>query len=337
MRAGIACKHVLLIIAAMLSSYWVRYVLIGGILIAAFGQWGLPGMSPLFQAEGAEEAGHLNFSISGEVRREQLPVGGVRLWLYAATNPNIPLQSTTTSPLAGTYRFTEVAAGEYVVRPEDERYSFSPLQHEVQVRIEDVTAVDFLATLVGVGAGGRISDAADTGIPDISVSLYQDNSDFPVATTQSNETGLYGFPNLEPGTYQVKPATIGYSFTPEERTFTISTTQIITLNFLANNGVPTYIVSGRVLDKISGLEGVTLTLTSENIPIATAVTDREGTYSFAGVTQGVYRITPLYKGYSFTPPDQEVMVTRNTLLELFRAEPVSEGNAVLYLPLVRRR
>jgi hypothetical protein len=319
----------------MLRTLWVRCIVIGVVITAFITFMPVTG----FVVQGHADPHLLQFTISGRITQESGAVGGVRVYLYEAMNPDTPLQNVLTSPLLGSYAFADVAPGQYIVRPDDGRYTFQPGQQQVVLIQEDASNVNFLATPLGVTAGGRILDAADEGLGGVQVSLYRDNSDTPIATAQSGEVGEYGFPNVESGSYRVKPSSSLYDFVPIERTFTISTTNIITLHFQATMAVPTYAIQGQVLHRGDGLQEVTLTLTPEDNPqpIATAVTNGEGDYSFTEIPTGTYRLTPILSGYVFAPPYQDMMVTGNTVVGDFQAEVAVSSNRLLYLPVVRRR
>lgn len=319
----------------MLRSLWGRWGLVGLVMLAGIIGWLTTGSVAQVHAD----PHLLQFTISGQITQESGPVGGVRVYLYEAMNPDTPLQNALTSPLLGSYSFADVAPGQYIIRPDDGRYTFQPSQRLVDVTMGDVSNVNFLATPLAATAGGRVLDSADEGVGGVQVSLYMDNSDTPIATTQSGDVGEYGFPNVEPGTYRVKPSSSLYEFVPIERTFTITTTNVITLNFQATTAVPTYALQGQVLHRGNGLQDVTMTLTPEDDPqpIATAVTNGEGNYSFSGIPMGNYRLTPSLLGYSFAPPYQDMMVAGNTVVGDFQAETVVSSDRLLYLPVVRRR
>ncbi len=69
---------------------------------------------------------------------------------------------------------------------------------------------------------------------------------------------------------------------------------------------PTYSISGRVTSGGSGLSGVTVTLSGT--ASATTTTAAAGTYSFTGLANGSYTLTPSLSGYSFTPATANVSV-----------------------------
>ncbi len=65
--------------------------------------------------------------------------------------------------------------------------------------------------------------------------------------------------------------------------------------------VPTYNISGRVTDSLSaGLSQTTLTLSGDSTK--TTQSDVNGNYSFAGLSEGIYRVTATKSGYAFNPP-----------------------------------
>jgi hypothetical protein len=64
-------------------------------------------------------------------------------------------------------------------------------------------------------------------------------------------------------------------------------------------------VSGKVASAAAALSGVTLTLTGRG----TVQTGTDGTFTFTGVPNGSYTLTPSLGGYSFTPPSRTVTVS----------------------------
>jgi Tol biopolymer transport system component len=69
--------------------------------------------------------------------------------------------------------------------------------------------------------------------------------------------------------------------------------------------IPTYNISGRILDGTStGLGQATLTLTS-GATSKTTQTDVNGDYSFTGLAEGTYKVTATKAGYAFNPPSYD--------------------------------
>jgi plastocyanin len=61
----------------------------------------------------------------------------------------------------------------------------------------------------------------------------------------------------------------------------------------------TYGISGQVTSNGSGLSGVTMALSGASS--ATAITDANGNYTFTGLDNGSYTITPSKTGFTFSP------------------------------------
>jgi len=68
---------------------------------------------------------------------------------------------------------------------------------------------------------------------------------------------------------------------------------------------PTYSISGTVSGAV--LSGVTINLTGTSTGAVT--TDGSGNYSFAGLSNGTYTVTPTKTGYTFTPANLSVTVS----------------------------
>ena len=124
----------------------------------------------------------------------------------------------------------------------------------------------------------------------------------PGAASNSKTTdvnGNYTFDGLQNGLYTVTPSKTGYSFTPASPQVTISNANA-TQNFTAASIPPsTYSLSGQATYNGSGLSGVTISLTGAASNSKT--TDVNGNYTFDGLQNGLYTVTPSKTGYSFTP------------------------------------
>jgi len=73
----------------------------------------------------------------------------------------------------------------------------------------------------------------------------------------------------------------------------------------APSSTSTYSISGSVISSGTGLPDVTVTLDSS----ATATTDASGNYSFTGLANGSYTLTPSKSGYTFTPTSSDQTVS----------------------------
>jgi len=79
----------------------------------------------------------------------------------------------------------------------------------------------------------------------------------------------------------------------------------------------TYSISGQVTYNGSGLSGVTVSLTGAASNSKT--TDVNGNYTFDGLQNGLYTITPSKTGYSFTPASPQVTINNANATQNFTA------------------
>jgi hypothetical protein len=68
-----------------------------------------------------------------------------------------------------------------------------------------------------------------------------------------------------------------------------------------------YSISGTVTYNGTGLSGVTMTLSGSST--ATKTTDSSGIYSFTGLSNGSYTVTPSLSEYTFTPANRSVTIS----------------------------
>jgi hypothetical protein len=127
------------------------------------------------------------------------------------------------------------------------------------------------------------------------------------ATTTANSSGAFTFSGLANGTYTLKPSRTGYTFNPASLNVTVSGANITTgVNFTAIQQVnPTFAISGTISPAAGG-NGATVTLSGTATAAATA--DSSGNYTFTGLSNGTYAVTPSRTGYTFSPTSQSATV-----------------------------
>ncbi|WP_213806338.1 DUF4082 domain-containing protein [Granulicella sp. dw_53] len=120
------------------------------------------------------------------------------------------------------------------------------------------------------------------------------------ASVTADAFGNYSLSGLANGTYTVTPSKSGYIFTPASQIVTISGSHSLAVNFASSE--PTYVISG----KIAGGSGLTVSLSPASA--ANVVTDSVGNYTFAGIPNGTYTVTPSGPGYVVSPISQSVKI-----------------------------
>ncbi|MCX5895608.1 MAG: carboxypeptidase regulatory-like domain-containing protein, partial [Proteobacteria bacterium] len=141
---------------------------------------------------------------------------------------------------------------------------------------------------------------------DVTITLSGNSS----GTTTTDLMGNYSFSGLTNGTYTITPSKSGYTFTPANKTVTVDGSNFTGQNFTATASGQGYSISGKVVvtDTNAPLPDVTITLSGS--ASATTSTDSTGNYSFSMLPRGIYKITPLKTGYTFSPKNKWVIVNR---------------------------
>src|SRR5437773_889263 len=207
--------------------------------------------------------------------------------------------ATTTANSSGAYSFTGLANGTYTITPSRTGYTFSPRSATVTISGANVTSgADFAATST-YSISGTISPTA--GGSGATVTL----SGAAIATTTATSSGAYSFTGLANGAYVVTPSLAGYTYSPSGKNATINGANVTGINFTANPQSNTFSISGTITPTAGG-SGATVTLIGP--ATATTTTDTAGNYSFGGLANGSYTVTPSNSGYSFIPPNQSVTV-----------------------------
>jgi hypothetical protein len=123
------------------------------------------------------------------------------------------------------------------------------------------------------------------------------------ATTTADTSGNYSFSGLSNGSYAVTPSHTGYTFSPTSQNATVNGANVTGINFTATAQGGTFSISGTITP-VAGGSGATVTLSGS--AAATTTSDTSGNYSFGGLANGTYTVTPSNTGYSFSPPNQSV-------------------------------
>ncbi len=142
-------------------------------------------------------------------------------------------------------------------------------------------------------------------------------------TAVTDSQGNYSFGSLGNGTYTVTPGKTGYSFTPANRTVTLNGASATGQNFAATlgGGGGTFSISGTVTISGGGaLAGVTMSLSGA--AGGSTTTNASGVYTFAGLSNGSYTVTPAMAGYTFSPVNRNVSINNaNVTGQNFTATP----------------
>jgi trimeric autotransporter adhesin len=229
--------------------------------------------------------------ISGVVTSGGSGLSGVTISLTGAAT------KSTTTDSSGKYRFLGLPDGAYTVSPSRTGYAFTPVSIDLNVSGADVTGQDFAATQIGYSVFGRVTSDG-SGLSGVTINL----TGAATKSTTTDSNGNYSFTGLPNGVYTVTPSKTGYNMAPQSRSFNINGADVTGQNFAAI----TYSISGTVTSGGFGLLGAAVDLTGAATKSTT--TDGNGNYSFTGLSNGAYTVTPTKAGYTFTPPSISVNV-----------------------------
>jgi carboxypeptidase family protein len=126
------------------------------------------------------------------------------------------------------------------------------------------------------------------------------------ATTTASSSGNYTFNGLANGSYAITPSHTGYTFSPTSHTATINGADVTGINFTASAQTGTFSISGTISPTAGG-SGATVTLSGAASVVTTA--NNSGSFSFTGLSNGTYTVTPSNIGYAFSPVSQNVALS----------------------------
>jgi Carboxypeptidase regulatory-like domain len=212
--------------------------------------------------------------------------------------------TTTTADASGNFTFTGLTNGAYTVAPSKVGYSFNLTSRAVTVSGANPPSVNFSSTLVTYSISGNLAGAGGNG-------AIVNLSGTSAATTTADGSGNYSFAGLANGSYTITPSKSGYTFTPVNHTVNLSGANLTNINF-TSIASSTYTISGTITG--SGGNGATVTLGGTSS--GTTIADGLGNYSFTGLGNGPFTITPSKTGYTFSPVTQTVTVNGANVVAL---------------------
>jgi hypothetical protein len=202
--------------------------------------------------------------------------------------------ATTTANGTGSFTFPGLQNGSYTVAVSLAGFVFTPASQPV--------------TISGANASIIVSSVAQTysltgtisgpGGPGATVTL----SGASAATTTANGTGSFTFSGLQNGSYTVAAGLAGFVFTPASQPVTISGANA---SITVSSAVQTYSLSGT----ISGPGGPGATVVLSGASSATTTANGAGAFTFSGLLNGNYTVTPSAAGFVYTPTNRAVTIS----------------------------
>ena len=214
-----------------------------------------------------------------------------------------PATATATADASGNYSFTNLTNGSYTVTPTKAGYSFAPSSQNVTINGASVTTVNFTAAaLPTFSVSGALTPSTSGNGATVTLSSNSENGSNATVTADSN--GNYMFPSVLNGSYTISPTKAGFTFNPLSQTATVNGANVSGINFTASTA-PTYSISGNV----SGATASGVSIALSGAASASTTTDTSGNYSFSGLANGTYTVTPTKTGFTFTPASQAATIS----------------------------
>jgi len=232
------------------------------------------------------------FSISGVVSGATKQ--GVNITLSGAAS------KTTTTNSNGNYNFSNLENGNYTVAPDKNGFTFNPNSAAAKISGASVSGPNFIANNYTAQTYALSGSVTGDVTKDVLITLSPGN-----ATTTTNSSGNYSFFGLGNGTYTATPSLAGYTFSPSSSQATIKDLNALFSNFASTRVLaPTYSIDGVVSGDTK--QGVTINLTGD--ATLTTTSDANGNFSFTGLYNGNFVVTPVKVGFTFSPSNAAVSI-----------------------------
>ncbi len=237
------------------------------------------------------------------------PLRAVKMTLTSEFSATERVTYTDTN---GNYEFAGIDENiTYTVTPEKIGYIFNPASKDITIKQnQDATDTNFDA-LIGFTVSGSVKDSDGDGLGGVTITL--DGEKTIPETTTTDSTGSYSFTGLSFDTYTITPSFDGYGFDPSFEQIAIDS-DTNGLDFTATKG---YQISGIISNITTGNpleEEVTVLLSGDASDSTT--TNENGSYTFLGLENGSYTITPSPSEFNFEPESQSVTIASGNELNV---------------------
>jgi len=211
----------------------------------------------------------------------------------------------------GVYTFSGLVNGTYAITPSKFGYTFNSASATVTISGSDRTAETIIATeaVNGYTITGLIR-VGSSSLAGVSVHIIGSGVD---RTALTNSNGAYAFGGLVNGTYTITPSKSGYTFNPPSMGVTINGSDKIAETIIATEAVNGYTVTGIIQLYDRGFDGVLVHIAGNGVD-RMEITDNDGRYTFEGIPNGTYTVTPSKRDYFFYLPSLEVTVNGYNVL-----------------------
>ena len=259
-------------------------------------------------------------TVSGTVSPANLGSGAA-----VALSQNGSTVSTATVDATGNYSFTGVVNGTYSVVPSKAGIVFSPVSQTATVNGGNATVAPFTASLQTWSVSGTISPASSGMGTLISLDGTASDGSTVHLTATAGATGTYNISGVQNGSYTITPSKNGYTFSPASQKLTVNNANGIA-NFTAA-AIAAFAISGTVAPAPDGA-GTLLTLSGS--PSQTTTADASGNYSFPGLGNNSYTVTPSKTGFTFNPPSLTVTVSGSDVPNVSFTAQAQQGPPLNY-------
>jgi len=240
------------------------------------------------------------YSVSGTVTCAGTAVSGVAVNLTGAAT------KSTITDSNGNYSFLGISNGSYTITPSKADYTFTPTNLSITVTGGNASGQNF-AAITKPGAPTGVSATAGNGEATVTFTPPASNGGSAITsyTVTSNPSNI-------PATGSASPITVTGLTNGTTYNFTVKATNAAGTgpeSTSSNEVTPVgsgYFISGKITCAGTGVSGVTVSLTGAATKGTT--TDSNGHYSFSGLANGSYTITPSKTEYTFTPPNLSVTI-----------------------------
>jgi uncharacterized surface anchored protein len=226
----------------------------------------------------------LSGSISGTVVDEEgTPISGQSIFINLYDQNNLLVSSVQAQP-DGTYLFTDVVPGNYIITVNTSGYN--PNSFAVTVNPDDITTLNLELQIQGGTLAGRvINQSTSLPISGVALTIFNETG-IPIVFAISDQDGLFTLPNLPAGTVVVSAVATGFS--NESR------------GAIIGNGATTDTVvalspeTGNLLGVITDVNGAGIPaatiflLDYKRSVVTTVLTQNDGRYAIFNLLPGIY-------------------------------------------------